>query len=374
MIIGIPKEIKPQETRMALTPKWVEKLTMQGHIVLVEKDLGINANASNEEYIDAGARLVESVTELYEACEFIVKVKDFTDEEIKILPFHEGQIIMTFLHLGENDPHPLVVNKLIEKKVKAIGLELMQNDEGIREVIKPMSQIAGNLAVVVAAHYSQFHNGGRGVSLIPLKDGKKAKILVLGGGNSGSAAIETALNIGCEVVVIQKEGKTFNRLKKEFPQLNIKLWSEDVCTEELKKADVVINAIYPVVGMKLPLITREMLKEMKPKSVLIDLAGCGIVETWRFTSIDDPIFWEENVLHYGVDNMPALVPETSCEALSNSIFKYVEAIANKGFEQACKENNTLRRGVCFYNGKIVNEDVAYTHKMSFSEFLGVENE
>lgn len=369
MVIGIPKEVKPQETRVGLTPKWVRLLVEQGHVVYAEKDLGANAGIDDSEYVDAGALITESVNELYQKCEFIVKLKDFIEDEVRNLPFQEGQIIMSYLHLGENDPHPDVVHKLMEKKVTGIALELIRDQQGFRPAIKPMSQIAGQLALIVAAQYSQKCFGGRGVSLTAVGDVKPAKILILGGGSSGRAAIETALSFGAEVVVFQKNGKTFDKLKNDFPDLRLLPWDKNHCEQEMKTADVLINAIYPTIGMKTPLITREMLRSMAPKSVLIDLAGCGIVETWRFTTISDPVFWEENILHYGVDNMPALVPQTACEVFSKSIFQYVTEIANKGFEQACLDNEDLKRGVCFYDGKLVDADVADTHGMAYDELV-----
>lgn len=374
MIIGVPKETKHQETRVGLTPKWVKLLIEQGHIVYVERNLGLNANINDKEYISVGAEVIESVEQLYRICDFIVKIKDFTDEEAKKLPFRENQIIMTFLHLGENDPHPNVVDKLVNKKIKGIGLELIRDDDGVRTVIKPMSQIAGKLSVMIAAYYSQMHNGGRGISLTSIEGIKPAKILILGGGNSGKAAIETSIALGNEVVVFQKKGKTFDDLKKLFPEIKIIPWDRKICMEEMKTADVLINAIYPTIGMETPLITRKMLRQMEPRSVLIDLAGCGIIETWRFTSIDDPVFVEENILHYGVDNIPSLIPETSCEVFCSSIFKYVESIANKGFERACMEDESLKRGVCFYDGKVVDKDVAYTHDMQYHNLVLRNNE
>lgn len=369
MIIGIPKEVKPQETRVGLTPKWVKQLIGQGHIVYVEKGLGVNAGIDDSEYADVGALVTESVYELYQKSEFIVKLKDFTNDEANSLPFQEGQIIMCYLHLGENDPHPDVVHKLMEKKVSGIALELIRDKEGIRPAIKPMSQIAGQLALIVAAQYSQQCFGGRGISLTAVGGAKPAKIIILGGGSSGRAAIETALSFGAEVVVFQKKGKTFDSLKKAFPNLKLLPWDQADCEKEMQTADVLINTIYPVVGMKTPLVTRRMLRGMIPKSVLIDLAGCGIVETWRFTTISDPVFWEENILHYGVDNMPALVPETACEVFAKSIFQYVAEIADKGFEQACIDNEDLKRGVCFYDGKLVDADVADTHGMKCDELV-----
>lgn len=367
MIIGIPKEAKDNETRIGLTPKWVGKLVRKGHTVYIQKGLAKPAGINDEEYIAQGALIVPTVEDIYLSSEMVIKLKDYMPSELT-LPFQKGQIIICFFHLGEVEQDFPFVNKLIESKVTAVSLELIQTANGSRPVIKPMSEIAGRIAVLVACQYSMLPFGGSGISLAGIRGISKPKIVILGGGTCGLAAAETAEGLQTRVVIFESIYERLEYLGNTLKKSEILVWDEDSCIKELLDCDVLINSIYPLPGMKYPLISRDMVSKMKKGSLIIDLVGCNIIETSKYTTISEPTYIKEGVIHIGIDNMPALVPKTSCELFSQSIFPYVEAIANKGIIKACEDNQELTRAISFVNGHLVHKDIADTHNMPYIKY------
>lgn len=366
MIIGIPKESKDLESRVGLTPKWVDKLTKQGHSVFMEKGLGNLARISDSEYEKCGAKVLNTVEEIYEQSEMIVKLKDYVPEE-RGLPFQEGQIIVCYFHLGEIEPDQPFLDIMLEKKVNGVSLELIRDKDGGRPTMKPMSEIAGRLAVLSACRYSMLPEGN-GVSLAAMDGLNKPKIVILGGGISGTAAAKVCEGLGARTIVFEALYTRIEYLATVLTKSELLLYDINELKEHIKDCDVLINTIYPVPGMKFPIVTRDMVKTMKKRAVIVDITGCDIIETSRYTTISDPIYEEEGVIHFGVDNLPAMVPQTSCEAFAQTIFPYVEAIANKGIKKACEDNEELAVAVSFVKGKLVHKDIADTHNMPYEKF------
>ncbi|MCQ4636292.1 alanine dehydrogenase [Anaerovorax odorimutans] len=367
MIIGIPKEKKDQEARVGLTPKWVKKLTGQGHTVYIEKGLALLAGIGDQEYIDAGAEILPTTQDIYLKSDMIVKLKDYMPSE-RDLPFKEGQIIVCFFHLGEVEPDQPMLDKLLASKVTGVSLELIRTDTGARPIIMPMSEIAGRVAVMCACHHCMLSAGGAGISLAAISGTRKPKILILGGGTCGYAAADVALGLHADVTVFESQYSRINQLQGLIPEAHLLLWSSDECAERLKDCDVLINTIYPYPGMEYPLVTREMVRTMKKNSLIVDLVGCDIIETVKYTTITDPTYVEEGVVHFGIDNLPALVPQTSSELFASSIYPYVEAIANKGIKKACEDSKELFRSMSFVGGTLVHKDIADTHNMDYTPF------
>jgi alanine dehydrogenase len=366
MIIGVPKEVKDNESRVGLTPKWVRKLTMQGHEVLIQKGLGELAGIEDADYVQWGAEIVPTADDIYIRSGLVVKLKDYMPEE-RELPFQEGQVIACFFHLGENEPDQPMLDKLLASKITGVSFELIQNVDGTRPIIKPMSEIAGRLSVLLGCQYCQLPYG-KGVSLASITGVEKPKIVILGGGNCGLAAADIAEGLHARTIVFESSYPRLEYLRGALKETELLLWDREECGKQIMDADLLINAIYPYPGMETPLITTEMVASMRKGSVMVDLTGCGIIETMRYTTIAEPAYIEEGVVHICVDNLPALVPATSCEVFAQSIFPYIEAIANKGIKEACRQNAALARSMSFINGVIVHKDIAETHNMPYVPF------
>ena len=305
MIIGIPRETKDLESRVGLTPKWVAKLCEQRHIVFIQKDLGKLARISDDEYIKCGAKVLDTVEEIYQKSEMIIKLKDYTPEE-RSLPFQKNQIVVCFFHLGEIEPDQPLVDILLEKQIHGISLELIRDKSGARPTIKQMSEIAGRLAVLSACRYSMLPEGN-GISLAAIDGIDKPKIVILGGGTSGTAAAKVSEGIGARTVVFEALYPRIEHLSTLLKHSELLLYDLDELKEHIKDCDALINTIYPVPGMKFPIVTREMVKTMKKRAVIVDLTGCDIIETSHYTTISDPVYEEEGVIHFAVDNLPAMV-------------------------------------------------------------------
>ncbi len=367
MIIGIPKEKKDHESRVGLTPKWVGKLVTSGHQVYIQKGLAEIAGIGDDQYEAKGAVVLPTVEDVYLKSEMIIKLKDYLPSE-RDLPFQPGQIIVCFFHLGEVEPDQPIVNKLIESKTTAVSLELIQTPDGGRPIIKPMSEIAGRIAMLTACQYSMLPAGGNGISLASISGIHQPKIIILGGGTCGLAAAEVSEGIRASTLVFESQYSRIEYLRTILKHSEILLWDSTECERQIQDCDVLINTIYPHPGMQFPLITRKMVQTMKKGSLLLDLVGCGIIETSRYTTISEPSYVEEGVIHIGIDNLPALVPLTSCEVFAQSIFQYIEAIANKGIKKACDESRELSGAISFVNGKLVHKDIADTHGMPYEPF------
>lgn len=367
MIIGIPKETKDMETRVGLTPRYARMLVEQGHEVIIQKGLAAAAGVDDNEYVRIGASVADSMDDIYEKCDMVVKFKDYIEGEYEV-PMREGQIIFCFFHLGENEKDDVITRKLLQAKATGIAYELFRLPDGSRPVMKAMSEIAGRLATIIAANLCLKVSGGSGVCPAGITGVKRPKYVVLGGGNAGFAAARIAEGLDAEVILFETLYDRMQYLRPLLGKAQLVTFDADLLKKEIRDCDVLINTIYPYPGMEVPVVSREMVKTMKKGSVVIDIVGTGIIETCRYTTISEPTYVEEGVIHYGVDNMPALVPATSCEAFCQAIYPFVAAVANKGLKKACEDDPVLRSGVCFYDGNIVHPDVADTHAMPCKPF------
>lgn len=364
MIIALIKEIKKHEYRVGLTPNDVKEYIKNSHIILVEKDAGIGAGFSNEDYVDAGAQILENKKELFEKAEMIIKVKEPLKEEYEL--FQKGQILYTYLHLAANEELTLA---LMEKKVTAFAYETITDEEGNLPCLRPMSEIAGRLSVQEAAKYLEKPFGGRGVLLGGVTGVNRGEVVIIGAGVVGLNACKIAVGLGAKVTVLARSAKTLSYFDDIFASKITTLYSNEANIKEaISTADAVIGAVL-IPGAKAPkLIKFEHLKLMKKGSVIVDVAidQGGCFETSRATFHDDPIYDVEGIIHYCVANMPGSVSLTSTLALTSNTLKYGIEIANKGVKKAIS-NPHIKNGLNTFNGKCVNEAVAKSLELNYSK-------
>ncbi|MFQ6081373.1 MAG: alanine dehydrogenase [Candidatus Bathyarchaeia archaeon] len=368
MIIGIPKEIKIGENRVGATPAGVDMLVKAGHRVLVEKGAGQGSGFGDEEYRDAGAELVPTPADVWKA-EMIMKIKEPIKPEFKF--FRAGLLLFTYLHLANPELGELT-RTLMDEKVTAIAYETVQLPDGTLPLLEPMSEVAGKMAMQVAAHYLEKTHGGRGVLIGGVPGVSPCNVVVIGAGAVGWNAALVALGMGANVTVINRGIKRLRRLAETLGTVHtgnlttIALSPRNVA-EALKDADVVIGAVLTP-GARAPiLVTREMIRNMKPGSVIVDvdIDQGGIFETARPTTHEEPVYTEEGVIHYCVTNMPGAVPRTSTIALTNVTLPYALELANLGFVQAVKRDAALARGVNVYAGYVTHQGVAKAHGLEY---------
>jgi alanine dehydrogenase len=356
MIIGVLKEIKENEYRVAMVPAGVRALVENGHRVLIEKLAGEGSGISNDEYLFVGAEVKESARAVFAEAEIIVKVKEPLPEEYEY--FHPGQILFTYLHLA---PAKELTEALLNKKIIGIAYETVQSSDGELPLLKPMSEIAGKLAVQVGAHYLQKENGGSGVLLGGVPGVKAGNVLIIGGGTVGTNAARVALGIGACVIIIDVN---INRLRYLTDILEGKLvtmvYNKSNIEACITDADLVVGATLRPGARAEKLVTRDMLAKMRKGSVLVDVAidQGGCCETSKPTTHNHPVFSVDGVLHYCVTNMPAAVSRSSTFALTNATFPYVFELAEMGYQEALKKDPTLRKGLNVYQGKLISEPVA----------------
>lgn len=367
MIIGVPKEIKNNEFRVGLTPNSVSELCQHGHRVVIETHAGVGSGFSNEAYQAAGADIMTSAEEVFSASELIIKVKEPQATERKRLQPH--QTLFTYLHLA---PDNLQTDDLLASQATCVAYETVSNDLGQLPLLLPMSEIAGRMSVLQGAYYLQKSQQGRGILLSGVAGVEPAKVLIIGAGVVGTNALQIACGIGARVFVLDKNVESLRRLEQRFGN---KIQTFYANRENLKAclqlADLVIGAVL-VAGASAPkIITREDLKTMRPNSVIVDVAvdQGGCVETSRPTTHEDPVFVEQDIIHYCVANMPGAYPRTSTEALNNATLPYVLELANKGIRSALIENRHLRNGLNLTRGKLCNAAVANAQN---KPFIGLE--
>lgn len=354
MKIAVIKEQKEGEGRVAATPENVQKMVDAGNEVLVEKDAGVGAGFSNEEFEQAGGKLV-SHEEGWQA-DLIIKVKEPDPEEYKY--FSKGKIVWGFQHLASSKP---TVEAMMKAGTTAIGGETIVKD-GKLELLAPMSAIAGRRSVIMGAYYLEAQHQGQGVLLpgIPDVGIKAGNVVIFGGGNAAVNAAQMALGLGCSVVIIELKDERIKELEKEFAGQNVRVVksNDENLAKEIKDADVFISTIL-IPGAKPPKLVKEsMVKTMKKGSVIVDVAidQGGTVETIdKPTTIDDPVFVKDGIVHYAVPNQPGAVPRTATMALAAGNLKYLLEIADKGIDGAAKADPALASGINIYNGTIVNE-------------------
>jgi len=365
MIIGTPKEIKANETRVGMTPKWAKILTDAGHCVLMQKEAGLGSNFSDEEYINAGARIVSSIDDIYQRSDLVAKVKEIKPYEFNLMK--KDQMVMAWFHLAE-DYDQKMTQALLDCQAIGLSMELIVLNDGSRPTIKPMSDIAGSLATLEATKYSQKINGGSGLLLRKIYGLPSPKIVILGGGNAGINAAQVAIGLGLSVSIIEASWARIDYLKLALPTTEVVFWDKAIMDELLSSCDVLINCIYPAPGKREPVIKRESIKRMKKDAIIIDIAGAGIIETSHYTTLEDPIFFEEGHMHYCVDNMPALCPKTSTESLLMITGPYLLSIADKGLKQAAREQAPLLRSISTFRGEIVHPEIGINQGMPYKNF------
>lgn len=354
MIIGIPKEVKKEEYRVAMTPFGVEELKRDSHTILVETGAGEGSGFSDEEYLQADADIVDRGT-LFKKSDLIIKVKEPLPAEYDLIM--DGQAIFTYLHLA---PNRELTELLLKKKVTGLAYETLQKD-GALPLLVPMSEIAGRMAPIMGAYFLQRIHGGEGVLVTGATGVKPAKALILGAGVVGSNAVRVCVGLGMDTIVMNKGVDRLQKLDEEFMGRikTLSLTSHNI-SEEIKDADIIVGAIL-VPGGKTPVfITREMLKTMKKGAVIIDVSvdQGGCVETSRPTTHDNPIYEVEGIIHYCVANMPGAYPRTSTLALTNATLPYIKILADKGIENSIREDPTIKSSLNTYKGHIVHRTLA----------------
>ncbi len=354
MIIGVPKEIKNNEYRVAATPNGVKELVMRGNKVYVETKAGVGSGFPDEDYKNVGAEILSDAKAVYDRAEMIYKVKEIFPEEYNYLK--KGQIIFTYIH---SNAFREQTDALLEKNVIGIAYEDITGDKTSFPLLKPMSEVAGKGGLLMAIQYSQKINGGNGIMLARVHGVRTPEITIIGAGNSGLGAAELAAGLGNKVTILDIDLEQLEYAKNVLPP-NVELLysNRDNIEECLKKSDVIINCILWPKHRKDHLISRDMLKLMEKNSLIVDVA-CdekGAIETCRSTSHDDPIYVEEGITHYCVDNIPSAFSQTATTLLCNSTLTYAIEIAGKGAVKALKENKHLRKGLSTYNGELTLEE------------------
>lgn len=356
MRIGIPKEIKNNENRVAITPAGVMALANAGHEVLIEMNAGLGSSFTNESYQEAGAIMVEDAASVWESTDMIMKVKEPIPSEYKY--FRKDLILFTYLHLAAE---PELAKALKDNGVLAIAYETVSVDRTL-PLLTPMSEVAGRMASQIGAQFLEKNNGGKGILLSGVPGVKRGKVAVIGGGMVGTNAAKIAIGLGADVTILDLSPDRLRQLDDIFGnQLTTLISNPFNVAEAVKEADLVIGAVL-IPGAKAPkLVTEEMVKSMSPGSVIVDVAidQGGIFETVdHITTHDNPTYVKHGVVHYAVANMPGAVPQTSTIALTNVTVPYALQIANKGAVQAILENEALAKGVNVANGEITFEAVA----------------
>src|SRR6267378_535631 len=361
MIIGVPKEIKEQEQRVALLPSAANQLARRGHSVVVEKNAGIGSGYADEDYVKAGAEIVPEAKEVFARADMIVKVKEPREAEFPLL--RKGQILFTYLHLAASKP---LTEALLKSGVTAIAYETIQVNNRL-PLLEPMSEIAGRMSVVMGANFLAKYNGGSGVLLGGVPGVLPGRVVVVGGGTSGVNAARMATGLGADVTILDVDLERLRYLDLAMANANTLYSSEANLHELVADCDLLVGAVL-LPGAKAPkLITRAMLKKMKPGSVLVDISidqgGCA--ETSRPTTHLDPVYVEERVTHYCVANMPAAYARTATQALTNVTYRYIQLLADHGLEGACEKQPALHGGINTRDGKLTIAEVAAAHGLKY---------
>ncbi|HWR45857.1 alanine dehydrogenase [Sporomusa sp.] len=357
MIIGVPKEIKNNENRVALTPAGTKALTDAGHQVVVENNAGYGSGISNDAYVAAGGQIVTAAAQVFSQADMIIKVKEPQPSEYKF--FRKGQILFTYLHLA---PEPELTRALMETKVTGIAYETIQLDNGALPLLTPMSEVAGRMSVQVGSHYLEKHAGGKGMLLGGVPGVPAAEVVIIGGGIVGTNAAKMAMGLGAHVTIIDKSVDRLRYLDDIFANRISTLMSNSYnIAAAVQRADLLVGAVL-IPGAKAPhLVTEQMVRTMEPGSVIVDVAidqGGSIETIDRVTTHDNPVYEKFGVIHYSVANMPGAVARTSTYALTNATLDYALQLANKGLRTAICENKALAKGLNTYDGQLVYPAVA----------------
>ena len=363
MKIGVVKEIKKHEYRVGLTPADAKSYIGRGHTVYVETSAGAEAGFADEAYSEVGAKILPSAEALFGEADMVVKVKEPQPEECALM--REGQIIYTYLHLAAEEQ---LTRQLLEKKVKAVAYETIEEHKTLPCLV-PMSEIAGRLSVQEGAKYLEKHYGGKGVLLGGVPGVRRGKVAIIGGGVVGTNAAKIAVGIGADVSILDVNARRLAYLDDIFGSSICTLYSTEANIEQvLSECDVLIGAVL-IPGARAPrLVRREHLSMMRPGSVIVDVAvdQGGCIETIRPTTHDDPVYMVDDILHYGVANMPGAVALTSTLALTGTTLTYGLQIADSGLEKAISRSRAIATGVNAYDGKLTCKAVAEAHGMKYT--------
>ena len=364
MIVGILKEIKAEENRVCMTPSGVEVMKQNGHTLLVGKDAGIGSGFDDAAYVEAGAEIVGAPKEIFDRADMVMHVKEPLPAEYELI--RENQIVFTYLHLAAAEE---LTHALIKSGSINIAYETIQKADGSLPLLTPMSEVAGRMAIQQGAKYLEMAQGGHGVLLGGVPGVDPGTVVVIGGGVVGTHAAKMACGLGAKVYILDMSLERLRYLSDIMPSNCFVLMSSPATIRKLvKEADVVVGAVL-VTGAKAPrLVTREMLKTMKPGAVLVDVAidQGGCFETSKATTHVDPIYTVDGVVHYCVANMPGAVPKTSTLALTNATLPYAVEIANKGWEKAMKENPEIKLGANVIKGKVTYQGVADAFDLEYT--------
>src|SRR5213082_2408575 len=365
MIIGVPKEIKEQEQRVALLPSAVNQLTRHGHSVLVEKNAGAGSGYPDETYAKAGAEIVDQAKDVFSRAEMVVKVKEPLVAEFSLL--RKGQILFTYLHLAASKS---LTDALLKSGITSIAYETIQVNNRL-PLLEPMSEIAGRMSVVMGANFLAKYNGGSGVLLGGVPGVLPGRVVIVGGGTSGVNALRMAKGLGADLTILDIDIDRLRFLDIAMENLHTLYSNEANLDELMPDCDLLIGAVL-LPGAKAPkLITRAMLGKMKRGSVFVDISidqgGCA--ETSRPTTHLDPVYVEEGVTHYCVANMPAAYARTATQALTNVTYRYVELLADLGLESACKKQPALLGGINTRDGRLTIQAVAEAHGLKYESPL-----
>lgn len=365
MIIGVPKEIKNNENRVALTPAGTQELVKRGHTVLVQSTAGVGSGFSDEEYAGAGAKLIQGAADVFAQAEMIIKVKEPIEQEYKLI--RKDQLVFTYFHFASYEP---LAKAMVESGAVCLAYETVEKADGSLPLLVPMSEVAGRMAIQEGAKYLEKPLKGRGILLGGVPGVKPAKVLILGGGVVGANAAKIAAGMGADVTITDVNLNRLRYLDDVMPKNVHTLVSNEYTIRELiKDHDLIVGAVL-IPGAKAPkLITRDMLASMRAGTVLVDVAvdQGGCIETCTPTTHENPTFIIDDVVHYCVANMPGAVPYTSTLALTNATLPYAIKLANLGWKKACHDNNDLKLGLNVIQGKVVYKAVADAFNLPYTE-------
>ena len=365
MKIGVPKEIKPQENRVALIPAGVDAFVRAGHEVFVEENAGAGSNFTDEEYVKSGAKICQTPKEVFGTADMIMKVKEPLASEYSLLK--ENQVLFTYLHIA---PNVELTRALLDKKTVGIAYETVQLSNGTLPLLAPMSEVAGRMSIQIGAHLLENINGGRGILLGGVSGVGKAKVTIIGGGVVGLNAIKAAHGMGAQVTVLDISSARLAYLDDIFGgHVNTLISNPYNIESAVVESDLVVGAVL-IPGGKTPKLVKEyMVKQMKPGSVIVDVAvdqGGSIETIDRITTHSNPSYIKHGVVHYSVANMPGAVPRTSTFALTNATLPYALKIAEAGAEAAMKADSALMKGLNVYKGTLTYEPVARAQSLSYA--------
>src|SRR6187402_142098 len=371
MIIGVPKEIKNNENRVALTPAGTQEFVKRGHTVYIQKTAGVGSGFTDEEYVKAGGKMIADAAEIFSLAEMIMKVKEPVEPEYKLIKM--DQLVFTYFHFASYEP---LTKAMIQSGGVCLAYETVERLDGSLPLLVPMSEVAGRMAIQEGAKYLEKPLKGRGILLGGVPGVMPGKVLILGGGVVGANAAKIAAGMGADVTITDVNLNRLRYLDDVMPKNVHTLVSNEYTLRELVKThDLIVGAVL-IPGAKAPkLITRDMLKTMRPGTVLVDVAvdQGGCIETCTPTTHENPTFIIDDIVHYCVANMPGAVPYTSTLALTNATLPYAVQLANKGWKKACAENEELKKGLNIANGKILYKGVAEAWNLPFNEELILED-